>query len=144
MSDTLHQDPFTFPRPGRTDPNELAEEVAEVLRSFVQKREPILAWEQPNNAHSGQTRVVVRSSGRPGIGVSAEAHRRLTVRCGAGNSVIVADTDGVAYGEGPTFADAMEQWNDAAQEHYQELRQNEARLHPRMQRQLAFLRLIFG
>lgn len=58
--------------------------------------------------------------------------------------VLAWDVLGAAYGVGTTPAEATTDWEHEAREVYADLAANAARLHPRLTRQLEFLRAYFG
>ncbi len=58
--------------------------------------------------------------------------------------VLAWDILGVAYGIGVSQAEAAAAWEADAREAYGDLQEHEPRLHPRLQRQLRFLRTYFG
>lgn len=60
------------------------------------------------------------------------------------DAVICSDLAGAAYGIGPDIASSFADWLSAAREHYDDLIEHAAALHPRMQRQLNALRQLFG
>ncbi len=142
MSD-MTMERFAFPQPGRTtDPTNSDVDPGQ-RPSLELEWDDLNSWEPPAQTQVGGTTLVVHV-GAPAVGSSAEAFQRLTVRLGEEGTVVVSDPEGGAYGVGQSFGEAMEHWRQAAREHYDELRLHQERLHPRMQRQLAFLRLVFG
>jgi hypothetical protein len=85
-----------------------------------------IRWDEPTDTQLGLTKV-------PAL---------LLRRTQAG--VIVADPVGAAWGAGASVSEAFAEWQELANEHFGDLRANEARLHPRMRRQLEFLRAVLG
>ena len=69
--------------------------------------------------------------------------RPLVTQDDQGN-LVVSDEVGAAYGVGATYGEAFAAWTESAREHYLDLRAAEHRLHPRMLRQLEYLRGVFG
>jgi len=134
---------FALPRPGRTTDSTNHGVDPGQRPSLELEWDDLLTWEPAAQTQVGGATVVVHV-GVPAVGSSAEAFQRLAVQLGEDGTVIVSDPEGGAYGVGQSFSEAMEHWRHAAREHYDELRLHAERLHPRMQRQLAFLGLVFG
>lgn len=140
MSDTIAQE-FAVPRAGRAH-DLSADDVDRTLTSLVAERHEVSSWGSSLETQIGASALPIPSD-QAAVRLSTDVFRRLTVRLSEGN-VIVADPEGAAYGVGPSYAEAMEEWTEAAREHFEDLRQQESRLHPRMRRQLVFLASIFG
>ena len=62
----------------------------------------------------------------------------------APEGLIVSDPYGAAYGIGETIDEAWAEWRAEAMQHLADLRGNVGRLHPRMERQLRYLTMLFG
>lgn len=68
----------------------------------------------------------------------------LEVRTEPDGSVIVSDRFGAAYARAETFQEAFQGWLEEAGETRKALESEEGALHPRLTKQLQFLRVILG
>jgi len=68
----------------------------------------------------------------------------LLVERDVNGDVIVGDPSGAAYGLGASLGEAFQQWEESARQHYLDLSEQADALHPRMLRQLQYLRRLFG
>ncbi len=70
--------------------------------------------------------------------------RSFAITRAANGDVIIADPIGAAYGIGASPSEALQQWEELARQHYKDLTREADSLHPRMLRQLHYLRRLFG
>ncbi len=74
----------------------------------------------------------------------ARGVERLLIERADDGGVIVADPTGAAYGVGSSLGEAVQQWEEIARQHYEDLREQAGPLHPRIRRQLNYLTRLFG
>lgn len=140
MSDAVTHRPFSVAPPAATptmEDDDWQRRLREVSRAWT---EEIQTWEASPPEREEVPLFIpkaVASQGPPPA-------RGLLVERDANGDVIVGDPVGVAYGVGPSVGEAVQQWEELARQHYGELAREPESLHPRMLRQLRYLRRRFG
>jgi hypothetical protein len=143
MSESVMSEPFTV-APGHT--KNVADEAALTARRF----RDWLAHLDPEKVGSWglveEEREVVRLHVEPKALPSARPLplRSFVITRSDEGDVIVGDPIGAAYGVGASTGEAFLQWEETARQHYLDLSEQADALHPRMLRQLQYLRRLFG
>ena len=129
-------DEFSIPETKQTaqTPSELDDLFRQLIDAFRSRDVPFAGW---------ALRFGAGATDQFAVGVRVPPLRLHLERTEDGGFV-ASDAFGAAYGSGGTVNEATANWETLAREHYEDLLREEQRLHPRLRRQLAFLRQLFG
>lgn len=145
MSDAVMKEPFLFPASSATDDIRDAD-LQDKKRRLIQAwaaRESIETWQVSELKHQMVPVSMAGAIPRHFTRSSLPAGSFLVERDDNGD-LIVGDPVGAAYGLGASFAEAVQQWEELARQHYEDIRREADSLHPRMTNQLRFLEQFFG
>lgn len=143
MSDAVMHKPFSVqPAPATRDVED--DDEIRRLRAWLARSEPIESWRYVEAEPEVVIQLVIEPKALVSPGPSPLPADSLLVERDVNGDVIVGDPTGAAYGLGSTLGEAFQQWEEAARQHYQDLSEQADALHPRMLRQLQYLRRLFG
>lgn len=143
MSDAVIHRPFSIhPSPTTRDVED--DDVIRQLRAWL-ARSDFKSWTVIEPEPKEPLRLVIE----PKVAVVSPGPSplpidSLLVERDVNGDVIVGDPSGAAYGLGASLGEAFQQWEESARQHYLDLSEQADALHPRMLRQLQYLRRLFG
>jgi len=142
MSDAVIHKPFSV-RPSPTTRDVEDDDVIRRLREWLAQSD-VKSWTVMDLEQEETLRLVIEPKPVVSPGPSPLPIDSLLVERDVNGDVIVGDPSGAAYGLGASLGEAFQQWEESARQHYLDLSEQADALHPRMLRQLQYLRRLFG
>lgn len=143
MSDAVMHEPFSIHPAPTTGDMEDDDEIRR-LRAWLAQADAVESWKYIEGEPEVVLRLVIEPKTVVSSGPNPLPTDGLLVEHDVNGDVIVGDPTGAAYGLGASLGEAFQQWEETARQHYQDLSEQADSLHPRMVRQLHYLRRLFG